>query len=121
MLVFANVLLLYASLAFAQKMRNIDYLSYGYDIFRSNPLNTFGGIDPGFQIQKIFNFTYEMHQKMKSGRSQIVLLLLETYISTPLESWDAKFKGSLNYRLLKNAHRSIKNNIQFQKVNAKFT
>ena len=48
----------------AQKYRNVDYLSFGYDIYRGNPHST-QGVDPGFRFERIFDLTY--NQKLKSS------------------------------------------------------
>jgi hypothetical protein len=38
-------------------MHNIGYLSFGYNIFKGDPLNS--KLDPGFMKMKIFEFKYE--------------------------------------------------------------
>jgi len=112
------------SCVFAEKMRNIDYLSFGYDVYTGNPLSTIGGVDPGFQIQKIFRFTYDGHQKSSDDRWDIPDRMtvvredscslgfsstsisgtesyshsLENHISASLEGWGAKFKASVDYK-----------------------
>ena len=48
----------------AHKHSNIDYLSFGYDIFRGNPYDK-DGVDPGFKFARIFDLTYD--EKMKSS------------------------------------------------------
>jgi hypothetical protein len=37
-------------------MKNIDYISYGYNIFRGDPRST--KVDPGFTGQSIFALKY---------------------------------------------------------------
>eukprot|EP01022_Parablepharisma_sp_SALTPOND_P026667 TRINITY_DN64590_c1_g1_i1.p1 TRINITY_DN64590_c1_g1~~TRINITY_DN64590_c1_g1_i1.p1 ORF type:complete len:583 (+),score=20.08 TRINITY_DN64590_c1_g1_i1:89-1750(+) len=109
---------------FCEKMRNIDYLSFGYDLFRGNPLSTSGGVDPGFQIQRIFQFTYDGHQQSSDGRwdipdhttvvredscnlefsstaisgSESYSHSLDVFVSASFEGWGAKFKGSVDYK-----------------------
>ena len=115
------------SIAYGERMRNIDYLSFGYDLFRGNPLSTTGGVDPGFKIHKIFQFTYDEHQQSSDGRwdvpdhvtvvredscslefqstaisgSQKYSEFLETFISAEAGGWGAKFKGSVDFKILK--------------------
>lgn len=40
-----------------KKHTNVDYLAFGYDIYRGNPHST-QGLDPGFKFGKIFDLTY---------------------------------------------------------------
>jgi len=108
----------------AEMMRNIDYLSFGYDLYKGNPLSTSSGVDPGFQIQKIFKFTYSEQQKSSDGRwdipdhttvvredscnlgftstsisgSESYSHTLENFISAEVSGWGAKFKGSVDYK-----------------------
>mgnify|MGYP001419427097 CR=1 FL=1 len=62
-LLFVSLLLALVTAGQAQKHSNVDYLSFGYDIFRGNPHST-QGVDPGFRFERIFDLTYD--QKLKS-------------------------------------------------------
>ncbi len=118
------VLLLSLVPCLCERMRNIDYLALGYDIYKANPMSTKGGVDPGFQLQKIFGFTYDGHQKSSDDRwdipdattvvrenscsldfssssvsgSDSYSRSLEVYVSGSLEGWGAKFKASVDYK-----------------------
>lgn len=120
----AIFLILLCTSALREKMRNIDYLSFGYDLYRGNPFNTKGGVDPGFQIQKIFEFSYNGHQQSSDGRwdipdrttvvredsctlefqstsvsgSESYAHSLEVAVEASFEGWGAKFKGSVDYK-----------------------
>ena len=48
-----------------QTMNNIDYLSYGYNLLKGNPLEN---VDPGFSDQKIFKLSYEKKELSKDQR-----------------------------------------------------
>ncbi len=121
-----SLLLLLLVPLLAERMRNIDYLSLGYDIYRGNPLSTSGGVDPGFQLQKIFKFTYDEQQKSSDGRWEIPDHLtvaredacsleffsssiagtssyshyLKTHASVSVSGWGAAFSASADYREL---------------------
>ena len=105
-------------------MKNIDYLGFGYDIYKGNPLNTKATTDPGFNIQKIFNFTYFQHKKTSDNRFDIpdytdvareeVCSLefksntvtgsktysdsLEVHVGGEFSGFGAKFKASFDYK-----------------------
>lgn len=51
----------------AQKHTNIDYLAFGYDIYRGNPHSSSSGVDPGFKFEKIFDLTYNNGMKSSDG------------------------------------------------------
>ena len=63
-MLFVSLLVALFAAVQAQKHANIDYLSFGYDIYRGNPHST-QGVDPGFKIARIFDLTYD--EKMKSS------------------------------------------------------
>ena len=63
-LLFVGLLVAFFAATQAQKHANIDYLSFGYDIFRGNPYDK-EGVDPGFRFARIFDLTYD--EKMKSS------------------------------------------------------
>ena len=50
----------------AEKHSNVDYLSFGYDIYRGNPHST-QGVDPGFKFERIFDLTYNENLKSSDG------------------------------------------------------
>ncbi len=124
-LILLCVLLLFSH-SFCERMRNIDYLALGYDVYRGNPLSSTGGVDPGFQMQKVFTFTYEDQQKSSDGRwdipdrttvvrenscnlnfnstaisgTQSYSHSLNVYISISLSTWFSSFKASMDYKEL---------------------
>jgi hypothetical protein len=52
-------------------MNNIDYLSFGYNIYRANPIPTDGIVDPGFSQNKIFKLSYSRGQTSDDGRYSV--------------------------------------------------
>lgn len=50
----------------ADKLKNIGYLSYGYDIFMGNP-NPFNGLDAGFRNFPFFDFKYDTNTLTSDG------------------------------------------------------
>jgi len=105
------------------KLRNIDYLSFGYDIYKGNPLSTIGGVDPGFVIFHVFAFSYSQGQQSDDGRYLIpdntivakeeACLLsfssstvtggstyksdLQQHVGGSIEAFGAKFEANLDY------------------------
>ena len=65
-LLFVGLLVALFAVAQAEKHTNVDYLSFGYDIYRGNPLST-QGVDPGFRIARIFDLTYNENLKSSDG------------------------------------------------------
>jgi len=105
------------------KLQNIDYLSFGYDIYKGNPLNTWGGGDPGFQVFQIFQFSYSQGHTSLDGRylipddttvaQELSCLLdftssdvsggqsytntLDNHVSGEIGAFSARFKASKDY------------------------
>ena len=65
-LLFVGLLVALFAAAQAEKHTNIDYLSFGYDIYRGNPHST-QGVDPGFRVARIFDLTYDQQLKSSDG------------------------------------------------------
>ena len=49
-------------------MNNIDYLSYGYNLLKGNPLED---ADPGFTGQSIFDFKYDNKETTTDRRFEV--------------------------------------------------
>ena len=64
-LLFVGLLVALFAAAQAEKHTNVDYLSFGYDIYRGNPHSK--GVDPGFRIQSIFNLSYNQNITSSDG------------------------------------------------------
>ena len=65
-LLFVGLLVALFAAAQAEKHTNVDYLSFGYDIYRGNPHST-QGVDPGFRFERIFDLTYNQKAKSTDG------------------------------------------------------
>lgn len=55
------------TLSLAQKIPNIGYMAYGYDIYKGNPLTTTASIDPGIVISSIFSLSYQLNLTTGDG------------------------------------------------------
>eukprot|EP01022_Parablepharisma_sp_SALTPOND_P022986 TRINITY_DN47360_c0_g1_i1.p1 TRINITY_DN47360_c0_g1~~TRINITY_DN47360_c0_g1_i1.p1 ORF type:complete len:543 (+),score=25.14 TRINITY_DN47360_c0_g1_i1:347-1975(+) len=54
-----------------ERMRNLDYIANGYNIFKGNPLPMIEGIDKGFSLHKVFNLSYSSQKRSSDGRWNI--------------------------------------------------
>lgn len=123
MTMFINLLVL-LTIVLGERLDNIDYLGFSYNIYEGNPLNTKEGLDPGFTLRKVFNFTYIQNKKTSDGRydipdntdvvkeeacslafksdsvtgSKSYSDSLELHVGGSFEGFGAKFKASYDYK-----------------------
>eukprot|EP00826_Nyctotherus_ovalis_P013433 TRINITY_DN13629_c0_g1_i27.p1 TRINITY_DN13629_c0_g1~~TRINITY_DN13629_c0_g1_i27.p1 ORF type:complete len:581 (+),score=127.32 TRINITY_DN13629_c0_g1_i27:181-1743(+) len=116
------------SLVSCEQLKNIDYMSYGYDVYTSSPLTTSKSSDPGFRTKPIFNFTYKEDQQSSDGRWEVPDLttvirnddcslhfstkvftgatgyaqVLNIYVDSSFEDLSGRFKGSDEYKQVDN-------------------
>eukprot|EP01126_Amoeba_proteus_P001912 TRINITY_DN10592_c0_g2_i4.p1 TRINITY_DN10592_c0_g2~~TRINITY_DN10592_c0_g2_i4.p1 ORF type:complete len:522 (-),score=74.41 TRINITY_DN10592_c0_g2_i4:155-1720(-) len=83
------LLLISTSTLAQQKMPNIDYLQFGYDLMQGNPTPT-SSVDPGFRLRNIFLFDYSSGGVTADGRYSIP----DNTSLVPLQSCSLDFQSS---------------------------
>jgi len=136
------LLFLLISIVVSQKLPNIDYLSFGYNILKGNPHSTKEGGDPGFVIERIFELSYTEQKRTQDGRYEIpdrtdvghgescelnfgstgisgsekYSHSLEEEITVSVSGWGASFKASYDYKKVQEETHDYKKLFTFAKA-----